>query len=199
MKRPPAIACFSAVVLTAASWAFSAEPPRAEQQERTKGFVLRSPVVAEGGTLPEEFAGNGVSPPLEWSGVPSGTTSLALIMHHMAPDGIKWYWVLYDIPADVTSLPKNAKGIGTSGNNSVNRNLAYAPPNSKGPGPKKYTITLYALSAKPQLSLPPDQVNREVLLKAIKNLTLASAELNVIHSTGNEPRRDAKRPPAARK
>ena len=61
-------------------------------------------------------------------------------MHHIAPDMTKWYWVLYNIPADVSKLPKNVKGIGTLGNNSVNDELAYAPPHSKGPGAKKYTL-----------------------------------------------------------
>ncbi len=28
--------------------------------------------------------------PLEWSGAPAGTKSYALIMHHQAPDQIKW-------------------------------------------------------------------------------------------------------------
>ena len=105
--------------------------------------MLRSPEVAEGGTLPKEFTGDGAAAtlPLEWSGAPAGTRSFAVIMHHIpGPGTTKWYWVLYNIPADVTSLPKNVKGIGTLGNNSVNRELGYAPPHSKGPGPKKYTL-----------------------------------------------------------
>ena len=148
------------------------------------GFVLRSSEVAEGGMLPKEFTGDGSSAtlPLQWSGAPAGTRSFALIMHHEAPDGIKWYWVLYNIPADVTSLPKNVKGIGTLGNNSVNRDLGYAPPHSKGPGPKKYTLTVYALSAAPQITVPAEQVSRDVLLAAMKDLILATAELNVIYS-----------------
>ena len=100
------------------------------------GFVLRSSEVTEGGTLPKDYTGDGSAAtlPLEWTGAPSGTRSFALIMHHVAPDMTKWYWVLYNIPADVSSLAKNVKGIGTLGNNSVNGELAYAPPHSKGPG-----------------------------------------------------------------
>ena len=151
------------------------------------GFVLRSSEVAEGGMLPEEFTGDGSSAtlPLQWSGAPAGTRSFALIMHHEAPDGIKWYWVLYNIPADVSSLDKNVKGIGTLGNNSVNRDPGYAPPHSKGPGPKKYTLTIYALSAAPQITVPAEQVSRDVLLAAMKDSILATAELNVIYSRGD--------------
>lgn len=151
-------------------------------------FVLRSSEVAEGGMLPKEFTGDGSSAtlPLQWSGAPLGTRSFALIMHHKAPGGIKWYWVLYNIPADVTSLPKNVKGTGTLGNNSVNRDLGYAPPHSKGPGPKKYTLTVYALSAAPKITVPADQVSRDVLLAAMKDSILATADLNVIYSRGEQ-------------
>ncbi|MFZ5833336.1 MAG: PEBP family protein, partial [Planctomycetota bacterium] len=107
-----------------------------------------------------------------------------------------WYWVLYNIPATVTSLSKNAQGIGTAGNNSVNKVLGYAPPHSKGPGEKKYTLTVYALSAPPKISVPHGEVSREVLLSAMKGLVLASTELNVVHTrdlAGEAP------PPGGRK
>ena len=85
---------------------------------------------------------------------------------------------LYNIPATVTSLPKGVKGVGINGSNCVGPDLAYAPPHSKGPGVKKYTITVYALSEAPKISVSPKQVNRDVLLAAIKGITLAQAELN---------------------
>lgn len=143
-------------------------------------FVLRSLAVTNGGILPVEFTGDGNSStlPLEWAGAPPDTKSYAVIMHHIDPQGLtKWYWTLYNIPPDVHSLPKNAKGIGTLGNNSVNHKAAYAPPHSKGPGPKTYILTIYALSAPVQISVPPSQVSRNVLLNAMKDLVLDSAEL----------------------
>lgn len=147
-------------------------------------FMLRSPEVVEGGTLPKDYTGDGSSStlPLEWSRAPSGTRSFALIMHHIAPDGIKWYWVLYNIPPDVSRLPKNVQGVGTLGNNSINRVVGYAPPHSKGPGPKTYTLTLYALSGPPRINVPAAEVSRDVLLAAMKGLVLASAELNVVYT-----------------
>jgi phosphatidylethanolamine-binding protein (PEBP) family uncharacterized protein len=164
-----------------------------EQQESTERvttknsdeFVLTSPEVGEGGILPVEYTCDGASNtlPLASSGAPAGTQSMAIIMHHIAsPTDLHWYWVLYDIPADVTSLPKNVTGIGTLGINSVNGQTAYTPPCSKGPGPKEYIYTVYALSAMPQLTVPATQVNREILLTAIQNITLASATLNVTYS-----------------
>jgi phosphatidylethanolamine-binding protein (PEBP) family uncharacterized protein len=103
-------------------------------------------------------------------------------MHHEAPDQTKWYWILYNIPSETRSLPKNVKGVGTLGNNSVNRRQEYAPPHSKGPGAKTYTYTLYALSTPPQITVPPAEVNRDVLLAAMKDCVLATAQLSVTYT-----------------
>jgi phosphatidylethanolamine-binding protein (PEBP) family uncharacterized protein len=149
------------------------------------GFALRSPAVADGGQLPLEFTGDGASAtlPLEWTGAPADTKSFAVVMHHIDPEGkAKWYWVLYDLPASASSLPKNVTGVGTLGNNSVNGRTAYAPPHSKGPGAKTYVYTVYALSAPVKLAVPPAQVSREVLLAAMKDKTLATAELKVVYT-----------------
>jgi Raf kinase inhibitor-like YbhB/YbcL family protein len=148
-------------------------------------FILTSPDIGPDGLLPMEYTCDGAASTLAlaWSGAPAGTTSYAVIMHHEAsPTDIHWYWVVYDIPVDVTSLPKNMHGIGTLGNNSVNGRTDYTPPCSKGPGPKVYNYTVYALSAEPQLSVPSSQVTRAVLLDAIKDITLASAELHVTYT-----------------
>ena len=148
-------------------------------------FKLHSSAVSDGGNLPKDFTCDGTSAtlPLAWNGAPANTQSFAVIMHHIpGPGDSHWYWVLYDIPASTHSLPQNVIGVGTLGNNSVNGKTEYAPPCSKGPGPKRYTYTVYALSATPQLDMPAPQVSRDVLLNAIKDRTLDSAELNVIYS-----------------
>jgi phosphatidylethanolamine-binding protein (PEBP) family uncharacterized protein len=148
------------------------------------GFALTSPAVAPGTNLPTEFSGDGagVSPPLEWRGAPAGTKSYAVVMHHVpGPGDVKWYWVLYDLPASAQSLPKDARGVGTLGTNSVNGRPAYAPPHSKGPGAKTYVLTVYALSAPPTWAVPPARVDRETLLAAIRDKTLATAELTVVY------------------
>ena len=148
-------------------------------------FTLASPEVTEGGALPKEFTCDGSSAtlPLLWSDVPEGTRSFAVVMHHIpGPDDSHWYWVLYNIPANVTKLEKNTSGSGTLGNNSVNGETKYAPPCSKGPGEKLYTYTIYALSAEPTFSVPASEVSRDVLLDAIKDITLANATLNVTYT-----------------
>jgi Raf kinase inhibitor-like YbhB/YbcL family protein len=148
-------------------------------------FMLTSSEVEEGGALPKEYTCDGSSAtlPLAWSGAPEGTKSFAVIMHHIpGPNDSHWYWVVYNIPANVTSLEKNSTGIGILGNNSVNDKTQYAPPCSKGPGEKVYMYTVYALSAEPQFTVPASDVSRDVLLDAIQDITLASAALNVTYT-----------------
>ena len=163
-------------------------------------FTLASPVVKDGGDLPAEFTGDGesASPPLTWSNVPAGTKSFALIMHHLDPEGkTKIYWVLYDIASDVTSLTKNSKGVGTLGLSTVHNRVEYAPPHSKGPGPKKYVISLYALSSKLELNKNSDQpITAEALQAAMKGKILATDDLNVIYTRpANSTSTDEARPP----
>lgn len=168
-------------------------------ETKPSAFVLRSPVIAPGGAIPREYTGDGagVSPALEWSGAPAGTKSYALVMHHFPHEGeaARWYWVVWNIPADAKSLAKGVKGVGLTGTNCVNRDLAYAPPHSKGPGVKKYTLTLYALSSAPDLKVPASQVSRDVLLAAIKDRTLASAELNFTYDRSDLVGKDGKDAP----
>ncbi|MBP7688566.1 MAG: hypothetical protein KA765_11680 [Thermoflexales bacterium] len=157
----------------------------ARSANAASAFTLTSPAVIDGGTLPVEYTcdGDGSTLALAWSGAPTNTKSYAVIMHHVAgPDDIHWYWVLYNIPASVTRLPQDVSGLGTLGNNYNTGLVEYSPPCSKGPGPKDYIYTVYALSAEPQISVPASQVDRDTLLNAIKDITLASAELSVTYS-----------------
>jgi phosphatidylethanolamine-binding protein (PEBP) family uncharacterized protein len=144
---------------------------------------LSSSVVANGGALPATYTCDGASqsPPLAWSNAPAGTQSYALSMHHIAPDATHYYWTVYNIPASVNAIPANNTSIGTYGANSVNPNLAYAPPCSQGPGLKTYIITLYALSAAPIIAAGT-LVTRDVLLAAIADRTLGSSALTVTYT-----------------
>ena len=55
--------------------------------------------------------GENKSPALEWKNPPAGTKSFALLVHDPdAPSGGAgfWHWIVYNIPADATSLPEGA-------------------------------------------------------------------------------------------
>jgi phosphatidylethanolamine-binding protein (PEBP) family uncharacterized protein len=145
-------------------------------------FYLTSPVIGTDSLLPEEYTCDGDSStlPLDWSGYPKDTKYFALIMYHIAsPSDIHWYWILYNIPSSIDSLPKNVTGIGTLGTNSVNGLTQYAPPCSQGPGRKDYIITVYALSKQVLLDVAPENVNRNVFLEAIDSSIISSAGMTV--------------------
>jgi len=144
-------------------------------------FALSSSAMVAGGSLPAAYTcdGIGVSPPLTWSDGPDGTDSYALAMHHIpGPGDTHWYWLLFDIPASVTSLAAAESSVGTFGINSVNSENEYTPPCSQGDGAKSYTITVYALSESPGLA-DPSTVDRDTLLNAIGSITLDEASLEV--------------------
>lgn len=165
----------------------------------TPTFTLTSPVVKDGAALPTEFTGDGAgaSIPLAWSNVPKGTVSLALVMHHLDPEGkTKIYWLMHDIDPRTTSVAKNAADFGKMGLSTVHHRVEYAPPHSKGPGEKKYVLTLFALSAKPSLADAAQPVSVEPLLAAMKGKVLAAADLNVLYTRpAGASDAEEKRPP----
>jgi Raf kinase inhibitor-like YbhB/YbcL family protein len=82
-------------------------------------LALKSPAFAAGATIPAVHTceGQDTSPALEWSGVPAGTRSLALIVDDPdAPDPeapkMTWvHWVLHDIPPGETGLAAAARRL----------------------------------------------------------------------------------------
>ena len=78
-------------------------------------FNLTSSVMVDGGPLAAAQYGAGaggadVSPDLHWSGFPAETKSFALtVFDPDAPTGSGfWHWAVFNIPADVDSLPTGA-------------------------------------------------------------------------------------------
>ncbi len=120
------------------------------------------------------------SPAVEWKDAPKGTKAFAVSLWHTAPDQEKSYWVVYNIPTNVTKLAKNGKGVGKLGLND-RRRAEYDPMCSKGPGVKEYHITVFALSAEQIPKLSPDKANRTGLLEAIKGITLAEGTLDFLY------------------
>lgn len=156
----------------------------AKPSERHPTFRLTSPAVKDGEKLPVEFTGDGesASPPLAWTGAPRGTQSFVLIMHHLDPEGrTKVYWLMHDIAPQTTGAAKNAANFGQMGVSTVHDRVEYAPPHSQGPGEKRYVLTLFALSAQPDLSKAGRPVTFEPLLAAMKGKVLAAADLTVLY------------------
>ncbi len=148
MFRPGWLAACGAACLLAASAA------------RADDFTLSSPDLQQGGTVPlqqvyQGCGGQNISPALAWSGAPASAKSLALTVYDPdAPTGSGfWHWVLFDIPATATGLPKDAgnpaRHLTPPGAVSVRSD--YGPPGYGGPcppegdKPHRYIFTLFAV------------------------------------------------------
>lgn len=118
-------------------------------------FAVSSDTVTPDAPLPElhvQAAGN-TSPQLSWSGFPDGTKSFAVTAFDPdAPTGSGfWHWVLFDIPASVTSLPAGAgsgeglpAGAVHARNDYGSKDFGGAAP-PPGDGPHRYVFTVYAV------------------------------------------------------
>jgi len=145
------------------------------------GFALKSTAFAAGGMIPGLYTcqGRDISPPLSWTGAPSGTRSFALICDDPdAPMGTWVHWVYFNIPASVSSLPqavpktqKPSPG-GVHGRSSF-KDLGYGGPCPPW-GTHRYFFRLYALDV--LLDLKPEVEKGEVL-KAMEGHVLGTAEL----------------------
>ena len=83
-------------------------------------------------------------------------------------------------PNTAASIPAGATNIGTLGQNFQGKNLGYTPPCSQGPGSKKYSINLYALTSK--LTISPQDATEINLVNAMSGKVISSAKLDVFYS-----------------
>ena len=144
-------------------------------------FQITTTVFKPESTIPSKYTCDGldISPPLRWTDPPRGTKSLALIMDDLDATLGSWvHWVVYNIPATVSSLPaavpsesKLADGT-LHGKNSWYR-IGYGGPCPRS-GRHRYLFKLYALDA--MLDLAPGATKGE-LLKAMKGHILAESEI----------------------
>ena len=83
--------------------------PRREPMASSNGtFHLESPAFRDGDPIPVIHSGESLnlSPPLRWSGAPSGTGSFALLLEDPdAPAGSWVHWLLFNIPPQLRAFP----------------------------------------------------------------------------------------------
>ena len=141
-------------------------------------FTLKSPAFQEQGEIPGTFTcdAEDVSPPLEWSNVPQGTKSFALIVDDPdAPMGTWVHWVVFNLPPDTASLPQGVSHLPAGALEGINdfRRISYGGPCPPG-GVHRYYFKLYALDT--MLTLRSGAAKAE-LLKAMQGHVLAEATL----------------------
>jgi Raf kinase inhibitor-like YbhB/YbcL family protein len=143
---------------------------------------LYSSVFEHNGEIPSQYTceGSDTSPPLEWSGVPAGTESIALIVDDpdapvsSAASQVWVHWVVFNLPKMTTGLPEGIRDLpktGTHGKNSWKR-AAYGGPCPPS-GRHRYAFKLYALDALVELEQP----TKEELESAMHGHIVAQAAL----------------------
>ena len=145
-------------------------------------MILSSPAFSNGGQIPSEYTceSKDVAPELAWSGTPAGTKNFVLIVDDpdapdpKAPKMTYVHWVLYDIPATVTGIPKGGKtSQGARDGRNDWKKTGYGGP-CPPIGRHRYFFKLYALdSLLGDLQSP----TKEQVLRHSEGHVLAQAEL----------------------
>ena len=125
----------------------------------TMEIKLTTTAFQEGEQIPKKYTcdGENISPPLEWSGIPQGTQSIALICDDPdAPMGTWVHWVVFNIPASLNKLSEKIPDNkvledGTSQGSNDFRKIGYGGPCPPG-GTHRYFFKIYALDKRVELT-----------------------------------------------
>jgi len=194
---------FVAVGLAGCAPAAAPIPPIPGPPTPTPGRPLQvsSAAFEPGGEIPAQYScqGANLSPPLEWSGVPPGTQSLALVVGDpdSQPPGFV-HWVIYGIPPTSTGLAEGVPAeptLADGARQGANDYALFAEEGQTHPGgapisrigydgpcppaAHRYVFTLYALDA--SLDLPAEATKAE-LLAAMEWHVLGQAELTGVYT-----------------
>jgi Raf kinase inhibitor-like YbhB/YbcL family protein len=144
---------------------------------------LSSPSFEPEHEIPRRYTceGEEIPPALQWSDVPEGTRSLALIVDDPdAPDPraprMTWvHWLVWDLPPNLRGLPEGGPSlpVGVHQGRNDARQVGYQGP-CPPIGRHRYFFHLFALDRELQLH---DGASRKQLEAAMKGHVLAKAEL----------------------
>ncbi len=180
-KSPPWLFVVSFLAFLVVSCGAGTPEPLSEE-DNMQQIQISSSAFTEGQAIPPKYTcdGENISPPLDWSGVPQGVASLALIAEDPdAPGGTWVHWVVYNIDSSLHGLPEGildysgSSGTGLAGNNDF-RKAGYGGPCPPKGKPHRYFFKLYALDV--QLNLKPGAVKADVE-KAMRGHVLAQGQL----------------------
>jgi Raf kinase inhibitor-like YbhB/YbcL family protein len=146
---------------------------------RMEKISISSTAFKNGGVIPDEYTckGSNISPEISWSGVPKNAKSIALICDDPDAPGGNWvHWVVYGIPAGVTSLGRNFIGSSDGTKQGMNdfKRTGYGGPCPPS-GTHRYFFRIYALDIVP--ALPPASATKAALLEAMKGHILTQGEI----------------------
>ena len=149
---------------------------------QSMSLTISSSAFTNGGTIPKKFTCDGadVSPPLTWTDSPAGTKAFALLVDDPdAPVGNWNHWVIWNLPANLRSLPKGVSKTTHLPDGSEQGQNDFHKPGYNGPcppagKPHRYFFKLFALDTKVSLN---SEAGKPELEAAMKDHTRATAEL----------------------
>ena len=139
-------------------------------------MIISTPAFKNGENIPSKYTcdGENINPPLEISGVPTGTKSLVLIMDDPdSPSGTWLHWSVWNISPQTTEIPENSVPAGAKEGLTSFGEIGYGGPCPHS-GKHRYFFRLYALDSKLDL---PQGASRTELEQAMAGHILAEAEL----------------------
>lgn len=145
-------------------------------------FRIESAAFKEEAFIPARFTcqGENVSPPLAWTGPPSGVRSFALMVEDPdAPAGTWTHWVVYNLPAQARAMEVDTPKQGELPNGGLQGMTSFGSVGYGGPCPPpgkahRYFFRLYALDT--VLNLQAGAAKADVLA-AMKGHILGEAQL----------------------
>ncbi len=143
-------------------------------------FILTSPAFPEGGTLDDRFTcfGAGISPPLQWIGVPADTVELAVSVTDEDEGGVL-HWMMTGLDPTLVGLGDGTAPEGAI--EAVNDTGAagwYGPCNDPNGAPHHYVFTLYALKAPSGVTQGAEAA---AALEAVKRQATAEAAVTGVY------------------
>lgn len=152
-----------------------------EQTVSDLTIALTSSAFMDGSDIPTKYTcdGEDVSPPLEWSNLPEGTKSIALIVDDPdAPGRTFVHWVLYAISPDAGGLPEGVPAVDITPEGAKHGRSGFGRNGYGGPcppsGSHRYFFKLYALDSELGLEAGADKSD---LLQAMAGHILAQGQL----------------------
>jgi Raf kinase inhibitor-like YbhB/YbcL family protein len=151
---------------------------------------VNSSAFANGAAIPRKYTcdGQDVSPPLDLSGVPTESRSVAVICEDPdAPSGTFTHWVLYDVPASTHAISEGAS-IGRTGMNDFEKTGFGGPCPPRQDRAHHYHFHVYALDVD---SLGPAGLSKQEAMDAMKGHILAEGELSGTYQRASARSREA--------
>jgi Raf kinase inhibitor-like YbhB/YbcL family protein len=139
-------------------------------------LTLSTTAFSDGGIIPDMYtqaaSGTPVSPALQWSNVPDGTVSFALILHDPDTSLMKktdqvLHWMVFNIPGTARELAQGVPAQAQLPDGSIqslnqSKKIGYLGMGAAAAGPyHHYTFELFALDTK--LTLGPEATQADVM------------------------------------